>query len=190
MKCIWLPLREEARYLTQRYFLEVTYFHHIVHMPTLRAKVEKLYDDLDAGGAVDKGVVLLLTALLANVCYTWTPEEDARCGFVNAAVANAQARFWVRAGMDLTDHIQRLAHSSMESVQGVTILFFMIFMIEGVSRRGGDILARAITMARDHGLHTIDLARANGTLSHVKEMSPSAKEIGRRIMWYLAATDW
>ena len=190
VKCIWLPLREEARYLTQRYFLEINYFHHIIHMPTLRAKIEKLYDDLDAGRGTEKDVVLLLLSLVANVCFQWSPSEDQRCQFIDSATANAQAVSWVKAGMDVTEHVQRLALASTECVQGMAILFFVTFMMEGVSRRGSHMLSCAINMARVLGLHVIDKTGSGWSRTPAQDMSPVQKEIGRRIVWYLAATDW
>ena len=190
VKCIWLPLREETRYLTQRYFLDINYFGHIIHMPTLKAKIEKLYDDLDAGRPPQKDVVLLLLSLIANVCFQWSPSEDARCHFIDASVANTQAVSWIKAGMDVTDHVQRLALASIECVQGMAVLFFVTFMMEGFSRRGGHMMSCAINMARNLGLHTIDKTGSGLGRALTQEMSPVQKEIGRRIMWYLAATDW
>lgn len=158
-------------------------------MPTLEAKVKTLYDDLEAGLPVDKCVALLLTCILANVCLSWTPYEDDHCTFFDQITASRQAILWTKAAMDVLDHVQRLNLLSIEGVQGATILFFVTFLIEGISRRAGGILARAIHMARDFGLHTIDKDRP-GWPSARQTMSPCEKEIGRRVMWYLAATDW
>lgn len=176
--------------MTQKYFLEITYFHHIIHFPTLEAKIRNLYDDIEAGKPIEKGVALLLICILSNVCITWTPYEDAHCSFFDAATASRQAVSWIKAGMDLTDHCQRLATPTMEFVQAITILFFVIFLMEGISGRVGEMLSRAIYTARNLGFHTIDKAGNGWTVSRVKDMTPSEKEIARRIMWYLAATDW
>lgn len=190
IKCIWLPLREEARYMTQKYFLELTYFHHIIHIPTLQAKIEELYDNLDAGRPVDKGTVLLLVSICADVCYAWSPAEDERCWFMNSKAAGVQSTTWLKAGMDMVDHVHRIAFASLACVQGITILFFVMFIIEGTARRGGDLMSRAINMARELGLHLVDKPGSDCATRLKQELTPSRKEMCRRTMWYLTATDW
>lgn len=69
------------------------------------------------------------------------------------------------------------------------ILSFVVSHLEGLSRRFWSLFSEAIMMARSLGLHLID----DDTRKLLKSLPPrdSIKaEIGRRLWWYLVASDW
>lgn len=178
------------RILVDHYLSNITYIRHIVHSPTLRVMVDEVYDALQQGKQVLPGAVTLLLALAADVTYSWTPADDEKCGlFVDADEANAQSVFFLKAGLDLLDNAQRNAHISIECIQGILLLTFVICNLEGISIRARSALSKATIMARELGLHRIDHPN-NSIVGHLAGCSELQLEVGRRVWWYLMSTDW
>lgn len=185
-RCIWLPQRDEMRSILDKYFSDVNDVHHIIHVPTLRNTVEQIYDAMDRNTPINIGVmVLVLSICCASTC-AWSLKDDARLLYVSAQEAHSQARSWLKACLDAMDHAQRAAQISLECVQGITILFFVLCNMEGLSRTAKALHTRAITMARDLSLHRID-ARGN---MQANIMKTPAIEASRRVWWLLVAIDW
>lgn len=188
-KCIWLPQREEARALVEKYLNHITYIHHVVHSPSTRILVDDVYDSLQKGSQTPLGSVILIISICADVTYSWTPQDEESELFSNAEEANSQAIFWLKDALDLLDNAQRNAHTSIECIQGLLLLSFMICNLEGISIRARSILSKAITMAHELGMHRIDHPN-NAGVGQPPRWSGLKAEMGRRVWWYLASTDW
>lgn len=189
-KCIWLPDREETRILIDKYVTEITFIHHVVHGPSLRRLVDEVYDSLDHNSQINTGAIFLLLSLCAHVTYSWTGQDDAtRQLFSHHTEANSQAIFWAKASFDVLDYSQRNAHISLECVQGLCILSLVMSNLEGISSRSRSCIARAIVMSRELGLHRLDYTH-NATSGQPTHLSGVKAEVGRRVWWYLVATDW
>ncbi|OAA58818.1 Fungal transcriptional regulatory protein [Cordyceps fumosorosea ARSEF 2679] len=185
-RCIWLPRRDEARILTHKYITDVNHFHHVVHVPTLMATIEQIYDCIDSNTTLDIGVMALLLSMCAASTYTWSPQDDARLLYGTVAEARAQAFWWVKAALDVMDHAQRIGHASLECIHGMVILFYVFCNIEGLSPRARSLNARSISMARELSLHRVD-APSNREIPNVGSLRV---EMYRRTWWFLVATDW
>lgn len=185
-KCIWLPTRDEAKILVDKYIADLTYLHHIVHGPSLREVVDDVYDSLDQYSQIHVGLVSLLLALFADVTYSWTNEDQGRQLFTSAAEANAQPIFWTKAALDVLDHCQRNAHISIECIQGHMILSYVICNLEGISMRARCLLAKATTLSHEMGLHRIDYPHNPPS----DQLVGLKAEVGRRVWWYLVGTNW
>ncbi|KAH6990382.1 hypothetical protein BKA56DRAFT_572200 [Ilyonectria sp. MPI-CAGE-AT-0026] len=188
-KCIWLPQREEARALVEKYLNHITYIHHVVHSPSTRKLVDEVYDSLQNGTQTPLGSVILLISICADVTYSWTPQDEESELFSNAEEANSQSIFWLKAALDLLDNVQRNAHTSIECIQGLLLLSFVICNLEGISIRTRSILSKTIAMAHELGLHRIDHP-SNAGVGQSPRWSGLKAEMGRRVWWYLASTDW
>ncbi|PNY27642.1 Uncharacterized protein TCAP_02445 [Tolypocladium capitatum] len=189
IKCIWLPRREEAHCLLQKYASDVSHFHHIVHVPSLPGIIDAVYNGLDQGNGVDLGALVLLLSICTSTTYGWTAHDDARGLYVNAAEANSHTTAWLKAALDVVDYAQRTAHVSLECTQGMIILFVVVCCLEGVSSRARSLIAQSIAMGRELALHCIDYP--DNSAASVPAQSNTVKtEIGRRVWWYLAASDW
>ncbi|KAI5457258.1 hypothetical protein BGZ63DRAFT_427979 [Mariannaea sp. PMI_226] len=188
-KCFWLPQRHEMKILVDKYVENITYIRHIIHTPTTRALVDEVYDNLEEGIKVSVGSIVLFLAIAADITYSWTLQDQNSGLFGDYIEANSQSSFWLKAASDLLDSAQRDGHMSIECVQGILILSFVICNLEGISIRARSNISKAVIMARELGLHRIDHPN-NGPLSHTAHWTECKLEVGRRIWWYLAATDW
>ncbi|KAH7149751.1 hypothetical protein B0J13DRAFT_605530 [Dactylonectria estremocensis] len=188
-KCIWLPQREEARALINKYLDHITYIHHIVHGPSLRALADNVYDSLQQSLHIPVGSIILLTSVCADVTYSWTAQDEASELFSDYREANSQSMFWLKSALDLLDNAQRNGHISVECIQGTLLLSFVVSNIEGISIRARSIISKAVVMARELGMHRIDHP-SNSAISPQPRWRGLKAEVGRRVWWYLAATDW
>lgn len=190
IRCIWLPLRGECRIIVQKYIEEITHFHHVVHIPSLWKTIDKLYDAIEDNGPIELGSVILTLSICATVTYAWTPwDAQTRCLFSTFDEAHAQTSSWLRASLDVVDHAERTVYASIESIQGIIVLFFVACNVEGITQRARAMVARCVTIARELSLHRIDSLNTSGTCVATR-MSEVEAEIGRRVWWYLVATDW
>ncbi|UNI16204.1 hypothetical protein JDV02_002664 [Purpureocillium takamizusanense] len=189
VKCIWLPRRDEAQILVQKYVSDVSHFHHIIHFPTLPRLIDDIYDGIERDSRVDVGGILLLLSICTCTTYAWTPYDDARALYASAAEANCQTTGWLKAGLDVVDHVQRTAHTSLECAQGMILIFFVLCSLEGVSTRARSLVSQSIAMGRELSLHLIDFPN-NSPASDPQQMHSIKTEMGRRVWWYLAASDW
>lgn len=187
VRCIWIPLREEARILADKYIADVDHFHHIIHLPGLYDMISALYDKVEAGIMPDIGSMILLLCLSATATYSWSFEDDVRRLFTSAAEARSHSMMWIKASLDVIDYGARIASISIEAIQGMVILFLAFCNLEGLSTRARGLLMKSIGMARDLGLHRLD---SPSMLSERIKMGTIRAEIGRRTWWFLVATDW
>ncbi|KAL7931105.1 hypothetical protein V8C35DRAFT_311334 [Trichoderma chlorosporum] len=189
VKCIWLPRRDEMRIILQKYIADISLFYHIIHVPTVQSLVEEIYAGLEANVRVDVGGILLLLSICASTTYAWSPPDDIRCLFSDYSEANAQSTFWIKEALDVIEHAQRTAHASLECIQGLIILFFVFCNFESVSFRARSVFMSAIAMATELSLHRLDDPQGM-PMPTLLRMSEARKEIGRRVWWFMVATDW
>ncbi|KAG6997471.1 hypothetical protein G7Y79_00040g076360 [Physcia stellaris] len=186
-KCVWLPYLEEAKIVLEKYLSDITYTHHVVHSPSVRRTINELYGSLDQPEAVRPGQIALLLSILASATYSWT-SRDAGSLFFTPEQANSQSLSWIKAALDVLDYSRRKTAGSLEDIQAMIILSFLVSSLEGFSRRYRDLITTAISSARLLSLHRIDdpSLSAHNTVPQVESV---AAEIGRRVWWYLVATE-
>ncbi|KAF7553384.1 hypothetical protein G7Z17_g3674 [Cylindrodendrum hubeiense] len=189
-RCIWLPNREEADVLIQKYITDISAIHHVIHSSSLKTMVAEVYDCLKSGAEVPVGSVVLILSICAMVTYLWTSYDDDKQLFQGFKEANSQTLFWIKAAFDLLEICQRNAQHSLESVQGLTILTILLCNLEGISARGRSTLSRAISMGRELGLHRLDHPHSFTSTEKSAPLTGLRAEVGRRVWWYLAGLDW
>ncbi|KAH6603526.1 hypothetical protein Trco_008301 [Trichoderma cornu-damae] len=189
VKCICLPLREDTHVLLDKFIQDVLHFHHIFHSPSLPFLVERLYDAVDRGEDVDIGQLVLMLAICCSSTYTWTRYDDDRGLFGRAEDANSQAAGWLTTALDTIHDAHLAAHTSMACIQGMIVVYFIMCSLEGISARTRLLHAQTIAMAHVMGLHSIDAPNANANANPIRQSTVQA-EVGRRIWWHLADTDW
>lgn len=188
-RCFWLPTREEIRTLVDKYIAEMTYIHNFIHNPTMKALVDRVYDGLEKGADTSLGAIFLFVCICATITHSWT-DGDAELGiFCNPQEAHAQAVSWTKAALDLFEVIQRNGHQSLECIQALIILTFVLGNLEGISTRARRHMTQAITMARELGLHRIDQPPHSAAWQRPCWNRVEA-EVGRRLWWFLVPTDW
>ncbi|KAJ5094249.1 hypothetical protein N7456_010110 [Penicillium angulare] len=187
-RCIWLPFHNEARQIINKYLTDITYIHHVVHSPTVLSVIDELYNHLSENGDVNLGHVSLLLAILASTTFFWTERDMNLPLFPSVEQANQQASVWLQASLDVQEFSRRRGMDCLEDVQAMIIIGFLIANLVGIAPQAWYVFSSAISVARRLSLHRIDHPH-NGNINVPHPNSVQA-EIGRRVWWYLAATDW
>lgn len=187
-KCIWLPQREEATVLLEKYLNEITYIHHVVHLPSIRILIETLYDDLSQQVDIRPGNIALLLSILASATFSWNT-RDPDYIFSSVDEADRQSASWVKATLDVLEYSRRTTSGALEDVQAMIILSFVVCSLESMSSRYRNLIGTSILLSRELLLHRIDHPSTSAMVALPQPDSVQA-EIGRRVWWYLAATDW
>ncbi|KAK2767829.1 hypothetical protein FQN54_003990 [Arachnomyces sp. PD_36] len=187
-KCVWLPLYEESKMVVNKYLTDITYIHHVVHSPSVRAMTDELYRNLSDGKPVKIGHVSLLLGILASSTLLWTEHDSGASPFSTADEANKQSTDWAKVALEVLNYSRRMHLDSLEDVQTMIIVSFVIFNLMGLASQARYLVSTAIAVAKHLCLHRIDHPH-NANLDVPSPTSVRA-EMGRRVWWYLAATDW
>ncbi|GAT29128.1 hypothetical protein RIB2604_02801010 [Aspergillus luchuensis] len=183
------PLYQESVVLLEKYLRDITYIHHVVLSGPLRTMVDNIYNDIEHQAPVSPGQVALLLSILSSAMYTWTRTDSANAPFADPSKVNATSSLWVKGTLDLLDHCRRISLQSIEAIQAMIIISFVIANLEGISARFRDLLSTAITAARELSLHKVDhQPEIDGREETLADSVDS--EMKRRVWWYLVATDW
>lgn len=166
----------------------VSYIYRVVHHPSLPKVVDDVYRQISGQEPIRPGHLVLLLSIIATATHVWGP-TDGQTGsssllFSSAAQANSQTPFWVKVTHDVLNARHNYPTASLENVQGVAILSFLISNLEGVSLRYRALISTGLLLGREMGLHRIDHP------SNVSSANSVEAEMGRRAWWYLVATDW
>jgi hypothetical protein len=183
-RCVWLPPYAEARILLEKYIQDIDHVHHVVYCPSLLSALDEVYACLNQQGQVKPGTVILLLSIFASSTHSWVRRDYERGLFTTAAEANSQSPLWIKAAEDVLDIGHRTARVSIEGIQGIVIVSFVLGNLEGISRRCRSLYNMGLLLARKLGLHCLD----HPSNTHLTNWVQA--EIGRRVWWYLAASDW
>ncbi|KAL7917628.1 hypothetical protein ACQKWADRAFT_306295 [Trichoderma austrokoningii] len=189
IKCICLPLRQDAHILLEKFIDDVLHFHHIFHTPSLPSIVDQFYDAVEQDEHVDLGQLMLILSICCSTTHTWTRYDDAKGLFDCAEDANSQTSGWLKTALDIIHHAHVAAHASLTCIQGIMVVFFMLCSLEGISPRARVLHTQAVAMAQTIGLHAIDSPNASIHLDWLNN-SHILAEVGRRTWWNLTDTDW
>ncbi|KAF5699042.1 fungal transcriptional regulatory [Fusarium mundagurra] len=189
IRCVNVPLRHEAHILVNKFIADVSPFHHVIHTTSLHRVIDSLFNDLDQGRVSDTGTLLLLLAICSSSSYMWTILDNHRRLYPDIATADSQSMMWLRASLDVIDYTHRTSRLTIECTQAMVIVFFQLCCREGISRRARSLAAQAIVMARALELHRIDFHNQSSDTEGL-QCSRTQTEIGRRVWWYITATDW
>ena len=128
--------------------------------------------------------MILLLALFASCTNSWVQQDCERGLFSTSIEANSQSSLWVKATENVLDIAHRTGCVSIEGIQGIIIASFVVGNLEGISRRCRSMFNMALLLARELGLHNLDHP------SNAHSACSAQTEIGRRVWWYLVASDW
>ncbi|TVY15306.1 putative transcription factor lepB [Lachnellula arida] len=183
LRCVWLPLYTEAKILLEKYIDDIDHVHHLAHSPSIPAVLDDVYECLNQG-QVKPGNIMLLLGLFAAATQGWVQPDCRRGLFSTCAEANSQSPMWIKAVEDVLDIFHRTSSVPMEGIQAVSITSFVLLNMEGYTRRCKALCDMALNLSRDLGLHLLDHP------SNAQSANSARTEIGRRVWWYLVATDW
>jgi hypothetical protein len=184
--CIWLPHLAESKVLLGHYIASLSHIQHVLHPPSLFTTIDGLYRQIHAQEPLQPGSVVLLLSIIANATHVWVARngvDGERSLFLSSAQAHAQTGLWIKAAHAVLNAAQNGA-ITLETVQGIIILSFIVCNLEGVSLRYRSLISSGLLLGRELGLHRVDDEINAGT----KDILTT--EMGRRAWWYLVATDW
>jgi hypothetical protein len=187
-KCIWLPLQEEAQIIVEKYILELTHLHHVVHTPSLRTMLNDLYGCLKESKPLQIGQVSLLLAVLSITTTFWNENDMRHSMFPSTQEAHLQSTQWMKLAMEVLEYSRYKHLESLEDVQAMIILIFVTMNLVGIASQARQIISTAIFVARELSLHRID--HPDNSDFDVPPPSSARAEVCRRVWWYLVATDW
>ncbi|KAJ3494533.1 hypothetical protein NLG97_g4019 [Lecanicillium saksenae] len=185
----WLPLHNEATEMLSKFASDVYPYVPIIHRPSLPVLIDDMYQALSRGSDPHVGAVLLLLSICTSACYTWTLQDDYRGIYCDPIEATKQSTLWLRAALDLVDHCDRIGHTSLECLQGMVVLFWVLCSAEGVSMRARSLAAGCISMAQSLGIHRID-QHVNSLGNRDELFTVVEAEMSRRVWWFLVASNW
>jgi hypothetical protein len=184
---VWLPRQEEARTLLDSFITNLNYIQYLTHYPSLPNVVTEIYQQIEGHEPVRSGNLILLLSIIAITTHVWVPREDdetERSLFLSSAQAHAQTPLWIKATYAVLNASQEGAALALETIQGIMILSFVVCNLEGYSLRYRSLLSTGLLLGREQGLHRIDHESNAAAANTLKA------EMGRRLWWYLIATDW
>ncbi|KAI4912032.1 hypothetical protein J4E90_006852 [Alternaria incomplexa] len=185
--CIWLPLKEEATILLDIYITELNYIQHVTHTPSLPAVLNETYRPIESGEPVHPSKVVLLLSIIAHTTHVWSMPDGLnreRPLFLSSTQARSQTSTWIKATYTVLETLQEGPSLALEAIQGIIILSYVLCNIEGVSLRYRSLISTGLLLCREMGLHRIDHVFNADAAQTLKA------EVGRRVWWYLTATDW
>ncbi|KAJ5579790.1 uncharacterized protein N7459_005775 [Penicillium hispanicum] len=187
-RCVWLPLYEESKRIVEKYLANITCLHHVVHIPTVRLLVDEIYDKLHQKGPVPLGHVSLLLAILASTAFFWTDRDINSSLFPSVEEANRKSTAWMKIALEVLEYSRRKRSDSLEDIQAIIIVSFLTCNFVGITSQARHFFSTATSVAWQLGLHRID--HPNNAGLDIPPVDSVRAEIGRRIWWYLVATDW
>ncbi|KAL2828464.1 hypothetical protein BDW59DRAFT_49762 [Aspergillus cavernicola] len=188
-KCFWVPLYEESKYLVEKYIEDLTFLLHVVHIPSLRATVDTIYQQLHSEKRPKLSHVALLLSIIASTLYSWSSREPRTLLSLTVEEISRCPSVWLKATLNLLEYASQTSTGSLEEIQARIITSSVVCNLEGVSSRYRSLISAAITGARELRLHRID----HGLGSAYTDRQPGntvEDETGRRVWWYLIPTDW
>lgn len=198
-QCVWLPRHDEARVLLDQFITNISYIYHVMHHPSLPTIVDDVYRQI--GNSQEQeilkpGHLVLLLSIVASATHVWAPDNDdeiqidgesggSQSLFSSSVEASTQTPLWIKATLEVLNIAsQNTSDPALETIQGIIVLSFLICNLEGFSLRYRSLISKGLFLSRELGLHCID-HRSNSAAANTLQA-----EIGRRVWWYLVATDW
>lgn len=184
-RIFWLPEYHEAKILLDKFVRHLEYYHHVCHLPSLPTVLERVYNSLSQPDDLKAGDAILLLSIFASSTHAWTQQDCNEYGlFCTPVEARSSSEQWIQGTEDLIDLARRTTRVSLEGIQGIVIAVFVPNNLEFFFRRSRYLLNTALMLARELGLHCIDLP------SHADAANTAYAEMGRRLWWYLVSSEW
>ena len=156
LRCVWLPQYLEAKILLEKFIQDIDHVHHIVHTPSLPSMLDEVYGCLNQQGHLKPGNVILLLGIFASCTHAWVRHDCQRVLFSTYAEANIQTPQWIKAVEDVLAISYWKTCLSIEGIQGISIVCFILLNIEGFSRRCGSLFHLTFQLGRELELHLLD----------------------------------
>lgn len=187
-KRISLPLYTEAIELTSKFTRDVCHYIPIFHKPSLPTLIDNVYLCQAQNKTLHAGSILILLAICTSVFLTDTTPPIP--GVPQTTDVDLRTIAWLKASLDMIEYADRTAHASLECIQGMITIFWVLCSLEGVSMRARSLAAKCIAMAQSLSIHQMDLESSDSSAGSPRHLNHITAEIKRRVWWYLVASNW
>ena len=174
--------------MVEKYTTDITYLHHVVHIPSVHAVVDELYFDIRENKPIQIRHVSLLLGILASTTLFWTEHDMKYSIFSSVKEANDQSTRWMKIAFEVLEYSRQTHSESIEDIQSMIILLFVVCNTAGITSQARYLVSTAISVARELCLHRIDCP--HNLNCDAPSPNSARAEIGRRVWWYLVGTDW
>lgn len=176
--------------LFEHYINHAQHVHYIHHPPSARALLDDVYTSISNQQPTAPGHVSLVLSILAASAYSLASIFTGIHFFPSLEAAIAASVSWTQAALDVLEHSRRSQSGSLEDVQSLIILLFLLYNLEGFSVRVRVLNSIALTIARDLSMHTIDSRDSKKDAARLSKEAEIELEVKRRVWWHLVGTDW
>jgi len=164
----------------------------VLDLPSVRSFMKSFYTRIGQGESVPPGQAALLLALFALSVYFYQPIGMAK-PVAGRHETTGLSKYWSRGALDVLEHSRRNTSGTLEDVQALILMSYVTYHLDGFAARYRNLLATAISMARDLGLHQLD--SDDCSLTNLMNDSPDIRtlidqEVKRRVYWHLVSADW
>ncbi|KAF7193838.1 putative transcription factor lepB [Pseudocercospora fuligena] len=189
-RTIIVPTYDVALAFLDAYAEHLDAMQHIMHIDSARSCIEHTYRKIKSGHEVDPGALTLILGICASVGFYWTVgSSSGQSLFSDQQKALKASKVWAKQSLYATEQMRlSTITSTLEGVQGCIILMFIYYHMEGLTSRVRLMLATAITVARDLGLHRTDAP--GSSLPTATQADLIDIEVRRKCWWHLTCTDW
>ncbi|KAI0466577.1 fungal-specific transcription factor domain-containing protein [Xylaria cf. heliscus] len=185
---VTFPTYNTAAILFDCFEANVDHMCHILNLPLVRSHMKFFYAQINQKESVLPGHAALLLSLFALSVFFYQPTDSAEV----LAIGNDKTRlskYWSRGALDVLEHSRRSTSGTLEDVQALILMSYVTYHLDGFSARYRHLLAIAVSMAQDLGLHRLDSNDYTLT-SHTSLRVLIDHEVKRRVYWHLISSDW
>ena len=179
-----IPSKPEALLLLNYYSDYLEDLQPILHIPTIQNHLDKCYDDLAMGQAINPGILFLLLSIFASASTLMSHHAGGHSPPFSGSNGTRLSTYWASCALDIMKHYQNKSCDMLEVIQATIILGFVLLNAEGFSARAHSYFTANVSRARDLLLHKID---APGPRTRQDAVDA---EIGRRVWWHIVTIDW
>ncbi|TRX92174.1 hypothetical protein FHL15_007041 [Xylaria flabelliformis] len=183
------PAYKTAVILFDCFETHVDHMCRILNLPIVRSLMKSVYTRINQNEYVPPGQAALLLALFALSAFFHQPTRSAEFQAVGNDTTYL-SKFWSRGALDMLDHSRRNTSGTLEDVQALILMSYVTYHLDGFSARYRHLLATAVSMAQDLGMHRLDSddRALKSDTSSLRALIDH--EVKRRVYWHLIASDW
>ncbi|KAI0438328.1 fungal-specific transcription factor domain-containing protein [Xylaria telfairii] len=162
----------------------------ILDLPIARSLMKSFYTRNNRNDYVPPSQAALLLALFALSAFFYQPIGSAKI-LATRNDTTCLSKYWSRGALDVLEYSRRNTSGTLEDVQALILMSYVTYHLDGFSARYRHLLAIAVSMAQDLGLHRLD---ANSDCTPTSNTSSLRilidHEVKRRVYWHLVSSNW
>ncbi|KAG5962072.1 hypothetical protein E4U57_007318 [Claviceps arundinis] len=185
--CIFIPLYPEACTIVNTFTSDWLAVSPTVHMSSLLLCIQTIYICIQEQKPVSLADLLLYFGVIASVTHSASLGDDMSMLFDSHEEAISRCTTWIDAAFAMSDEFKRRGLTSLVCLQAQTVLSKVSCYMEGSSVRNRTLGSNSIAMARELGIHRIDLPGEERSSAFQTEIEV---EMARRVWWDNVALDW